>query len=67
MQPACQTSSRMPDTRPRDTALDGHLVEDIRFHHPVSGRRARRLVFAAAPLAWGSAVHRSAVSLFLAS
>jgi hypothetical protein len=28
------------------TRFDSHLVEDVRFVHPISGRRARRLVYA---------------------
>ena len=46
-----------------------HLIEDVRFVRPVSGRRARRLVYAASPTPRvGVTVFNEArTSLFLAS
>ena len=48
------------------------LLEDVRYIHVVSGRRARRLVFSASPTPWvGSSCSTAApagnVSLFIAS
>ncbi len=47
------------------------LLEDVRFIHAVSGRRARRLVFTASPTPWAapavSVTASAPVSLLLAS
>ena len=45
----------------------GHLVEDVRFEHPVSGRRARRLVFSSGRDVRVREPAEREVSLFLAS
>lgn len=46
-----------------------HLIKDVRFVYAVSGRRARRLVYAVTPSPWISPaiLADAGVSLFLAS
>lgn len=59
-----RTHDRSPRPLLRLEPRPAHLVEDVRFEHPVSGRRARRLVFASGR---GDCRDAREVSLFLAS